>query len=249
MKTLSFTQRHRQALLGLVVAATALTAASVQAGTVSYADITGTGFIISNISESNDLAGNVALYGQPSLAPNGTSIVFNASAHPFTANAANGSSSFLRGVLDFTVTYTTPPTNTPNIQLTESGTFYGVGDAYATVTPFLFLFSADSVLLGSATGAVTPTDPFLGGAGNTQQAFTWQGTVASSNGNPINTFNVVLDNDLSAVSLSQGSSAQVDKKLVTIDVCPDCTGATPEPASLGILGLGGLALLLRGRRK
>jgi hypothetical protein len=167
---------------------------------------------------------------------------------PFTANAANGGSSFLRGILNFTVNFVNPSPNAPDISVTENGTFSGVGNAYATVTPFLMLFDGNGNLLGSVTGTITPTDPFLGGAGNTINAFTWQGNANATNGSLVTSFNVKLDNDLSAISLAQGASAAVDKKLITIEVCPDCSGATPEPASLGLLGLGALGLLIRRRR-
>src|ERR1035437_4084472 len=114
--------RHGKALLGLVIASTALTATPALAGTVHYANITGAGFTITNISESNDLAGNIALYGAPSLTNAGHSITFpDIIDNPFTATAANGSSDFLRGILSFTVTYVSPPTDTPSISVNENG--------------------------------------------------------------------------------------------------------------------------------
>jgi hypothetical protein len=63
-------------------AAAACLAGTVHAGTITYPNLAGSGFTITNISESNDLAGNVALYGQPTLTNGGTGIVFDASMHP-----------------------------------------------------------------------------------------------------------------------------------------------------------------------
>src|ERR1035437_5412412 len=132
MLSTSFLARHGRTILGLVIAASGLAANSAQAGIVSYAPITGAGFTITNITESNDLPGNQALYGAPSLTNSGHSITFLDMIHnPFTTNAANGTSEFLRGILSFTVTYVNPSPNTPNINVSESGTYDSVGSAYS----------------------------------------------------------------------------------------------------------------------
>jgi hypothetical protein len=231
--------RHFRAVLGLVVAASAFSATSVQAGTFYYPDIQGAGFTVTNIRENN--SSNVPLYGQPDIV--GGKLDFPNVTSDFSVATANVGFKQLSGILRFTVTFINPPTNAPDITVNEHGSFNGLGDASAWVSPHIWLTDASANILGSAVDTIT-SSPF----GPTPQGFNWTGSVNAANGAPVTTFNVELENDLFVMSNAPGAFAEADKKGVTIDICPDCSGSTPEPASLGIVALGGLALLARRRK-
>jgi hypothetical protein len=251
MMTTNCAVKRLSSVLGLVVAAAAaLTASQAQAGTVSYPDVTLNNVVLTNIQETNALAGNVALYGAPTATADGNGIVFNTSQNPFTVSAANGLSADLVGTLTFTVTFLplTPPTaGTPGVTVNEDGTFSSVGASTGTVTPTVTLTSLGGGLLDSVIGTTNPSGPFMGTSGPTKVAFTWTGQAAAAGIDRQTGYNVSLSNDLNVQSI-EGGSAQLDKKQVTINFCTDCSGAVPEPASLGLLGLGALPLLLRRRK-
>lgn len=114
------------------------------------------------------------------------------------------------------------------------------------VTGNLNLGGSDSI---GASGSVLDSNVLLDfiGSGktiNTHVGNNVHGTLLAFGltGNLDGTFDNIYGGNGGTISLLSG--AIVNNK----PFCPDCAGAAPEPASLGILGLGTLGLLIRRRR-
>jgi hypothetical protein len=78
----------------------------------------------------------------------------------------------------------------------------------------------------------------------------WSSTAGASGNTVLPTFHVVIDNLLHTASPATTSFAFIEKKELNIDLGTGTGGSpgTPEPASLGLLGLGAVALISRRRR-
>jgi hypothetical protein len=157
--------------------------------------------------------------------------------------------------------------NTPaplqTITITESGTWKIVGTGQVKVFGSLFATRLDPTGFGTrwndtlkiiykedtddtslGVNLVTLNSNPVGSANDIFKEGVWTASVqlnlASSN---VNTAQIVLDNILQAASSTgQGSSSQIAKTGFTL------TAVVPEPTSVALLGIAGLALMRRHRR-
>lgn len=216
--------------------------------TINYSSVTSNGITISGISE-NDSDG-FAHYGQPVFS-NG--VLTFPGLSQFLATAHGGgtaASSDLDAKLTFTVTLPNATTNLFN--LNEQGDFaaYGGGNASILLAGIATTGSNPLPLGASGTGTVDHVLPFFV-ATPTQSGFNWVGTLNPVSSSAVSTFTFTLDNDLTAsapIAAPPGSFSDIEKKSLIITFPGGGTPPSPEPASLGMLALGSLALLGRRRK-
>lgn len=219
----------KSALLGLAVtAAAAFTASNAQAAI--YTDISGAGFTISDITDSN------GAYGQPVIDADGKLVFSNVDfGVAFAGGAGGGKTSRL------TFKVTLDEAAAPSVNLTEYGTIFtlGTGGTY-NIFPYLSIYSDPFVIppVAADLGDVTLDPDNVAG---------WIGKASVSDDTEVSSFWVIIDNDILALS-NVGGGIIVDKKLIIIDIGDGGGGDIPEPASLGVLGLGAVALLARRRK-
>jgi hypothetical protein len=148
-------------------------------------------------------------------------------------NAVGTDTKTFNGDLSFLVTFDSP------IHLTTTVSEQGSYTAGNGVT--------------SVSGLITVTDPYSGDSRKTPfsdnlvgSGTTWQLTpMVTGFTTAHSTYLISIDNLLTAQATN--SSASVDKKEFIITLTTD-GGGVPEPASLGILAVGSLALMARRRR-
>ncbi len=157
-----------------------------------------------------------------------------------TANTTTGSKiSTMDGMLNLVITFNTPVSLTTNVY--ENGIYSQMGSAVANVT--------GKVTVSNAAATETHSNffptPVLDPSGTWSIADQLTGFSTSST-----SYNVSIDNTLLATST--GGSALIAKKDFTIIFTTDGSAGngqpSPEPASLGVLALGGVALLARRRK-
>jgi len=173
----------------------------------------------------------------------------------FMAFASNSGGSFgktvvMDGKLDFNLTMdqqTGPQKLTVNVY--EDGVYAFTGNGTGGVTGGLVVDGLNGSLVAvESHSASLPAETRNGVGGWTDFA------QASGFTTSFLTYHISIDNTLLAESLSaqSGGSAYVAKKDFTLIITTDgSTGGgsgAPEPASLGVLATGGLALLARRRR-
>lgn len=255
-------------LSAAIVAAAAFVANSASAAVVNpptgyavhrYDDVETDCYIITNIMEvsgwSNADQPNgpitptaSGVYGQPIINEDGC-LYFDTVG--YVAQSTGGGNQSLYGKLSFDVIYKDQGAAVPNVTVKEGGLFSGSMGGAATVSFGLIVTKLNSAdIIASDNGIVTPDRPFIG-PNPGQQDKVWSLEANAGTETTYNAFSVQIDNELTAWSLANviGSRGFIDKKFVEICIpCDDGGGDIPEPASLGVLGLGAMALLARRRK-
>jgi hypothetical protein len=219
---------------------------------VGYSSVTSNGITISNIQEDNNDNFAAGHYGQPVFV-NGVLTFPALQQFAVSENGdASSHSGLLRAKLSFTVTM--PAATSALFNLSEAGIFAGYGGGSGSIVLGAVVTDAggNPVTITPDTGSVTPSIPFIGST-MTQTTLTWTANLNPTSQVPLVTYTVVLDNDLTATApavsgAAPATFADIEKKSLTITFPGSGSPPVPEPASLGMLALGSLALLARRRR-
>jgi hypothetical protein len=154
-------------------------------------------------------------------------------------NSTGGERQVLDGGLSFFITFDSPIQLTANVF--EDGMYGTTGNGAVSVTEIL--------IVSDAAGTETHHNNFPAASyANGYWSLTDQVTGFSGS---YTTYKISLDNILQATSLASeaSGSAMIAKKDFTITITTDGGGGgVPEPASLGVLAMGSLALMARRRR-
>ncbi len=237
------------------IGALALASSSTFAAPVPWSNPNGAG---TDASWSNGQSDN-GLFGSPTVDANGTSFLFFPS--NFKAQSTNGVAQTTSDRLSFTLT-AAPGKQIQQVKIHElgdwsilnGGSVKASGALYITklnVPGFGTVWSdtLDTVYKDVANNITyNPPSQFPNAPGNG----TWDGDFVINLPTGVTSVQVVLNNILQATSTASGTSF-IQKKVVgtpggdtpqfKIDLI------VPEPTSLSFLGLGGIALLRRSRRK
>ena len=209
--------------LGVADAGAALLPASVFSGSTATFDYEG--------------GSDNGLFGQPLVSNGG--FVFTPS--NFVATASDGGATTTGDRLEITLT-ADDGQFIQGIDLNEIGDYSILGTGTVNAAGFLFGFYDDGD--GYAFTPITTqldTDPDFPFTGTDTQGFwTGEGTLTFPAGTT--EVRLVLNNTLQAAATA-GSTATIEKKGVGIEIGV----IVPEPASLGLLGLGSLTLIRRRR--
>jgi hypothetical protein len=175
------------------------------------------------------------LFGDPVLV-GGNTFVFTP--QNFRADSLDGVSGTAADRLKVTLV-AKPGQMITGIRITEFGDYGITGNGEVRISGGLFMTNmVEFDVADSELNVVNPATPITSGAGN------WK-AVGEITGLDWTNVNFVMDNNLQAVTVGSGSNSYVQKKItggsVTIEIIP-------EPASLGLLGLGTL-FLVRNRKK
>jgi hypothetical protein len=244
------TIRGSKSLLGMVVAAgVALLAGSASAApSLTLLGDSGT-LRVTTYTPAATVSANVgAVYGTSPL-PTITStvnsgiitwkIAFTPSSQFFAAanNAGGGKTTELDGKLDVIFTADNPFI-LGSVQILEDGIYSTSGNGTKNVT-------GGFVVTNQAT-STTGGNSFPGATFASSGLWTLSDTLTGAVGGASASYKLSIDNALLAESLAgaAGGSAYIAKKDFTIIIQ---TGV-PEPASLGVLALGSLALIARRRK-
>jgi hypothetical protein len=184
-------------------------------------------------------------YGIPPAVPyitevtSGWELTFAPNMLALVDNSTGGERQVLDGGLSFFVTFDAPVRLTASIF--EDGKYGLTGNGAVSVTNIL--------IVSDAAGTETHYNNFPA-AGFSNGYWSLADQVTGFNGT-YTTYKISLDNILEAVSLASEApgSAMIVKKDFTITLTTDGGGGgVPEPASLGVLAMGSLALMARRRR-
>ena len=193
-------------------------------------------------------------YGAPPLPTvvpivNGVSLTFTVTSDfmTFANSNSGGKTQTMDGKLDLLITFSAPVHLTTN--LVEDGLWSKVGTGTVDVTGGIVVNEADHVLPVETHGK-------LFGAETYDPSGTWKlvDQVTGFSGS-YTTYRVSIDNTLISEALgAPGSSAFLAKKDFTLVFTTDGSNGSgqpglPEPASIGVLALGGLALIARRRSR
>jgi hypothetical protein len=244
-----------KSVLGLAVAAAVAIVSSASASIIHYPTVTSGGLTVSNITETNGNGSSVYNYGDAG-APSyygpatltGTSLNFPITGTiPFSSSSSGPNASSLLGVkLAFDVTSTVPLSVVAF--LSEVGDFMGGGGGSGGDDSSILIFDQSGNLITSSTGVSTPSTPFTTGSADT--TLVWSSSAVATSSVLASSFHIVIDNLLHTSSPSVTSYAAVDKKELDVNIGTLTRGGlgTPEPASLGLVGLGAISLIARRRR-
>jgi hypothetical protein len=234
----------------LAAAATLAAASSTKASIINYPlPLSAGGISITNVTETNSNGSNVytfgdagapSYYGQPTFT--GTALSFPITGTlPFVSSASGPADSDILGVkLSFDVT--APAGIEVAAFVSEVGDYFGSAGGVGGDSTSILIFDSSSNLLAGGTGSFTAP------AGTTDTV--WTDSAVAVEAAVATSFHVVVDNVLHTAAPATTDFAFIEKKGVQIDIGTGRGGApgTPEPASLGVLGLGAVALLNRRRK-
>jgi hypothetical protein len=184
-------------------------------------------------------------YGTPPALPvitpitSGWQLTFAPNFMAMADNKVVGERQVVDGSLSFFITFDSPIHLTAN--LFEDGIYGTTGNGAVNVTGGMIVWSGDNTEMHHST---FPAASFSNGYWSlTDQVTGFTGAYT--------TYKISLDNILQAESLASqtAGSAMVAKKDFTITFTTDGSGGgVPEPATLGVLAVGSLALMARRRR-
>jgi PEP-CTERM motif len=241
--------------VAVVAALTAISVRPAAASIIHYANVSAGGVTISNITEINSSSDPTAsYYGAPTF--NGSTLVFlspsspNPASEPFEVAATVSTSADLSAKLEFQVTAAAGLN--PSAFLSEFGLFSGVGTGFATVSQYVTITDTNGNQLldsGGNPAVGLGSNSFVAAPGSATTILSWTGGAGAAAVGTATTFDVIIDNDLVAGAPLPASSAEVEKKGLSITIGQGGTRPpTPEPASLGLLGAGAVALIARRRK-
>jgi hypothetical protein len=182
----------------------------------------------------------------PTLVPitNGFALTFDPTSDFFanSTSAAGSKTTTMDGKLNLTLVFSSPVKLTTNIY--EDGIFSQLGSGTANVTGSVSVSDVANTETHNSSFPIAAFNP-VGTWSIFDQLTGFTGTYT--------TYNVSIDNTLIASALATASgSAYIAKKDFTIIFTTDGSSGngppSPEPASLGVLALGGVALLTRRRK-
>jgi hypothetical protein len=233
-------------LLGMVIAAGVTFAAgtAIAAPSISLLGDSGTLRVTTYSPTTQIASANVGpVYGTsplPTITPiaNGWKIVFTPSSQFFASanNFGGGKTAEMDGKLDISFTADSP--FLANVQLLEDGIRGVTGNGTATATAGLVVTNPTTNENHGGSASANIANPL--GTG------TWNLTTGASGFSTTSaTYRISVDNTLLAESLAGAASgsAYIAKKDFTIIIT-----TIPEPASVGVLALGSLALIARRRK-
>ena len=241
--------RISNSVLALAAAAVVAVASSAQASIIHYATLSNGGITVSNITETNGNGSGTFNYGDPG-APSyygpgslssGTINFPITGTLPFSSTSSGVNDS---DVLDVKLSFDVSSQSAMPVAafLSEVGDYFASGTGTGGDDASLLIFSPGGTLLASGTGVYAA--PAL------TTAAIWSNTVGATGAGIAPSFHIVIDNLLHTASIAPTDFASIEKKGVTINLGTGTGGGpgTPEPASLGLLALGGMALVARRRR-
>jgi len=172
-------------------------------------------------------------------------ITFNPSSQFFAAanNAGGGKTTELDGKLDFI--FTADAAFNATVNVFEDGIFNTTGAGTKNVTGGVVVTNVSSnQIVGNSFG---PANFAPGGL------WTLSDQVGNNFSSTSTSYKISIDNALFAEALGapNGSSAYIAKKDFSIIITTNGSGGgpgTPEPASIGVLALGSMALIARRRK-
>lgn len=236
----------RRSILAALALATVVSFSTLaNAAIVNYSNVSGSGITITGISEST--SDGIAHYGQPVLVGGKLtfpSLNFSTSA---TGTSSTDGSNQIVSTLNFTISV--PTSLVPLFSLTEGGSFSGDHNAWATIAAGFVVtdVNGNPITVTPNTANIIPTLPFIATSNPTN--FNWSATINPTSQVPVTNYVVHLNNDLFVFAPQTGStdfSSHVTLTKNNLNIC--FTNCVPEPASLGVLGAGALALLGRRRK-
>lgn len=244
-----------KSIAGLFAAAVVACISTISQGAFSYTPLGDSGTLtVTTYSPTLQVASaSVASpYGTPVITPvaSGYKLTFTPSSNFFAAanSFGGGKTSEMTGKLDFLVTFDSAVQLTLNVY--EDGLFSKSGSGIvgvaggAVVAEAFNAVSTETHANGNLAGGTT----FNAGAGSWSSFLQVTGFTGA-----FTTYKISIDNDLLAEALAtnDGGTAAIAKKNFAVILTTDgSTGGgpnVPEPASLGILAIGGLALVARRR--
>ena len=234
----------------LAAASSVAVATGAKASIIHYAPLSSGGISVTNITETNDHDSNTYNYGDPGApsyygpgALSGSTLNFPIAGTlsilvPFVSSSSGPADSDILGVkLSFDVTSQTPMALVDFVS--EVGDYFAAGGGSGGDSASILIFGTNGALLASGTGT------YAAPAGTT--AAIWTNSALASGTGTISAFHVVIDNVLYTAAPAAADFAYIEKKGLTVTLGGGGGPATPEPASLGVLALGALALINRRR--
>ena len=185
---------------------------------------------------------------QPTITPitSGWVLTFAPSSDFFASgnnfSGSNPKTTEVDGHLEFDITFTSPVVLTTNIY--EDGIWSTTGAGSKLVNGGVTVKETNDIILPESHQGGYPAAAFTPSGGWT--LFTQVGGFSGS----YTSYHVVVDNTIIAESMTLGT-AFIAKKDFSIVLTTDGTnggGQAPEPASLGVMAVGCLALIVRRRR-